>query len=296
MDLPQLRSFVALAECLHFSRAAERVHLSQPALSLQIRGLESDLGVRLFERNRRKTELTSAGLVFRDDVVGVLAAIERAVSRARQADQGKLGCLRIGFISTAASAIVPPLVTAFRREYPLVELEMRHALTAEQIAMLESRVIDIGFFRVPAVPGRGMKTVVMHREPFRLFLPEGHLLSVDGPAGLEDLDGQDVLIYARRNAPGFHDFLMQAIHESGAIPAVLHEANDMYTLMSLVSAGLGVAVAPTSVGNYGLPNVVSREIRNMPPSEVVMAYREDDHHPVIRAFIDLAMTVKADFS
>lgn len=287
MELSQIRSFLALAETLHFSRAAERVHLSQPALSLQIRALEAELGVRLFERNRRKTEITAAGVVFRDEVTTAVAAIERAAARARQAAAGKIGCLRIGFISTAAALVVPPLVTAFRKSHPDVELEMRQALTAEQIAMLRQEVIDVGFFRMPAQPGRGIRTIEVHREPFRLFLPASHPLAALPAPGLRDLDGGEVVIYARRNAPGFHDLLLQMLKDAGAVPAALHQANDMSTLMSLVSAGVGAAVAPASVGLFGPPGVAARDLAGVPSSVVVMAFRDDDRRPAVRAFVDL---------
>ncbi len=287
MELSQLRSFLALAETLHFSRAAERVHLSQPALSLQIRALEAELGVRLFARNRRKTEITEAGAVFRDEVAAAIAAIEHAAARARQAAAGKIGCLRIGFISTAAALVVPPLVTAFRKSHPEVELEMRQALTAEQIALLRQEVIDVGFFRMPAQPGRGITTVEVHREPFRLFLPASHPLAQHAAPGLRDLDGREVVIYARRNAPGFHDLLLQMLKDAGAVPAALHQANDMSTLMSLVSAGVGAAVAPASVGLFGPPGVAARDLGGVPSSVVVMAFRTDDRRPAVRAFVDL---------
>ena len=293
MELTQLRSFLAVAETLHFSRAAERVHLSQPALSLQIRALEAELGVRLFERNRRKTEITEAGIVFRDEVATALAAIEHATARARQAAAGKIGNLRIGFISTAAALVVPPLVTAFRKSHPEVELEMRQALTAEQIGMLRQEVIDVGFFRMPALPGRGIETVVVHREPFRLFLPASHPLTTASAPGLRDLDGRDVVVYARRNAPGFHDLLLQMLKDAGAVPATLHQANDMSTLMSLVSAGVGAAVAPASVGLFGPPGVAARDLAGVPSSVVVMAFRADDRRPAVRAFVELVHPLRA---
>ena len=221
MELTQLRSFLPVAELLHFSRAAERVHLSQPALSLQIRALEHELGLTLFDRDRRKTELTVAGQVFREEIAGVMDRIESATMRARQAAAGKVGCLRIGFISTAAE-IVPPLVTEFRKSHPLVYLEMHHALTAEQIELLDGGSLDVGFYREPSAPHRGIRTVVVHREPFKLFLPSSHPLARAGDAGLDEIDGQDFLIYARRNAPGFHDFLLRSVIDSGATPDTIH--------------------------------------------------------------------------
>ena len=140
MELRQIRSFLSIAETLHFGRTAELIHLSQPALSLQIRALEEEVGVRLFERNRRKTTLTAAGFAFRDDAAAALSQLEQAIRRARLAANGKLGLLRIGFISTAGREIVPDIVRQFRELNPEVEFSLRNILTAEQVQMLESRV------------------------------------------------------------------------------------------------------------------------------------------------------------
>ncbi len=287
MELAHLRGFLAVAETLHFSRAAQRLNLSQPALSLQIRALEAELGVKLFERNRRKTEITEAGAVFREEAAAALKALDHAALRARQAAAGRIGSVRIGFISTAAALVVPPLVTRFRADHPEVELEMRHALTAEQIEGLNRGDLDVGFFRMPAAPGAGIATLVVHREPFRLFVPEGDPLARAPRPALADLDGREVVVYARRNAPGFHDLLLRMLDDAGASPATLHQANDMSSLMSLVAAGVGAAVAPASVGQYGPPGVVGRDLDGLPPSVVVMAHRADERRPAVRAFVDL---------
>ena len=145
MELRQIRSFLSVAETLHFGRTAELIHLSQPALSLQIRALEEEVGVRLLERNRRKTTLTAAGLTFRDDAAGVVSQLDQAIRRARLAADGKLGLLRIGFISTAGNEIVPNLVRRFRESSPEVVLLLRNILTTDQIQMLSAGSLDIGF-------------------------------------------------------------------------------------------------------------------------------------------------------
>jgi len=289
MEFVQLRSFVAVAELLHFSKAAERVHLSQPALSLQIRSLEKELGLTLFDRSRQKTSLTIAGRVYYEEVREVLAQMERAMTRASEAAQGKIGRLRIGFISTAAAHIVPQLVMEFRKTYPNVTLELRHALTAEQVTMLKNRTIDIGFFRVPATESNDLKTIVVHQEPFKLFLPKSHPLGRRHDLSLKDLDGVDFLVYARKNAPGFHDFLLKLLSDAGATPAIINEANDMYTLVSLVSAGVGLALAPASVIHYGMPNVTIRDVAGMPPSQIALAFRSNLLHPAALAFIHLTL-------
>ena len=138
MELRHIRSFLSIAETLHFVRTAELIHLSQPALSLQIRALEEEVGVRLFERNRRKTSLTAAGVAFRDDAAAALSQLEQAIRRARLAANGKLGLLRIGFISTAGSEILPNIIRQFRELNPEVEFSLRAITTADQVQMLEA--------------------------------------------------------------------------------------------------------------------------------------------------------------
>src|ERR1700733_14891888 len=149
MELRQIRSFLSIAETLHFGRTAELIHISQPALSLQIRALEEEMGVRLFERNRRKTTLTAAGVAFRDDAAAALSQLEQAIRRGRLAASGKLGILRIRFLSTAGNEIVPNIVRQFRELNPEVEFSLRNILTAQQAEMLEAGSLDIGFLRLP---------------------------------------------------------------------------------------------------------------------------------------------------
>src|ERR1700724_3227886 len=149
VELRQIRSFLSIAETLHFGRTAQIIHLSQPALSLQIRALEEDVGVRLFERHRRKTTLTAACIVFRDEGTWAVSQLGEAIRRSNLAANGKRGLLRIGFISTAGSEIVPDIFRQFRELNPEVEFSLRNILTAEQVQMRETGSLDIGFLRLP---------------------------------------------------------------------------------------------------------------------------------------------------
>jgi DNA-binding transcriptional LysR family regulator len=166
MELRQIRSFLSIAETLHFGRTAKLIHLSQPALSLQIRALEEEVGVRLFERNRRRTALTPAGVAFRDDATAAVSQLDQAIRRARLAANGKLGLLRIGFISTAGNEIVPNIVRQFRDSNPEVEFSLRNILTTDQIQMLGDGSLDIGFLRLPIGEHPELDVVAVHREPF----------------------------------------------------------------------------------------------------------------------------------
>jgi DNA-binding transcriptional LysR family regulator len=167
MELRQIRSFLSIAETLHFGRTAEMIHLSQPALSLQIRALEDEIGVRLFERNRRKTVLTAAGIAFREDATGALLRLDQAVHKAKLAANGKLGILRIGFISTAGNEIVPGIIRQFRELNAEVEFSLRNVLTTDQIQMLEAGSLDIGFLRLPIGGHSEIEVITVHRETLR---------------------------------------------------------------------------------------------------------------------------------
>src|SRR5258708_19462087 len=171
MELRQIRSFLSFAETLHFGRTAELIHLSQPALSLQIRALEEDVGVRLFERNRRKTMLTAAGVAFRDEAARALSQLDQAIRRAKMAANGKLGLLRIGFISTAGSEIVPNIIRQFRELNPEVEFSFRAITTGAQERMLEAGSLDIGFLRLPITGPSPPAIFLLHPQHFLTLIP-----------------------------------------------------------------------------------------------------------------------------
>src|SRR5271170_7254569 len=231
MELRQIRSFLSVAETLHFGRSAELIHLSQPALSLQIRALEEDVGVRLFERNRRTTTLTAAGVAFRNDAAAALSQLEQAIRRARLAASGKLGLLRIGFVSTAGSEIVPNIVRQFRQSNPEVEFSLRNILTAEQVQMLEAGTLDIGFLRVPLGEHSALDVVTVHREPFVLVVPASHKLAKRKKVRLREVAGEDFVMYERTYAPGFHDLILGILREARIEPNVTQTAVEIPTLI-----------------------------------------------------------------
>lgn len=296
MEIVQLRCFLAVAEALHFSRAAEHMHLSQPALSTQIDKLEQELGVLLFERSHQKTTLTDAGRIYLKEARDILDIGTRAVERARLAAEGKIGRLRIGFISTAAAYVIPPLIAAFRKDYPRVELDLRHHLTAEQLGLIRSGMLDVGFLRLPLLEPRGLHTILIHKEPFKLFLPASHRLATQPDLELCHLDGAEFVTYSKRNAPGYAAAQSLVLSDAGIRPAAIHEASDMYTLSLLVAAGVGIAIAPASLKNYRLPGVIIRDLPGLQPAEVAIVHREGIDHPAALAFIRSARSMIDFFS
>lgn len=291
MEIRHLRSFLAVAEHLHFGRAAEQIHLSQPALSVQIRALEDAIKTPLFIRNRRRTILTPAGELLREDARDILARVEVAGMRAQRADRGQVGIIRIGIISTAASLLVPPVLMRFRKLYPEVVFDLENILTAKQITHLQERRLDIGFVRMPIVAD-GIDLIPVHSEPFILIVPTSHRLAKKPHIKLKDLGGEDMVLYSRNKAPSFRDQLMGMLERAGIKPKIVQEAGEMYTLVSLVSAGLGISILPKSVELYRVPGVVIRALPGrLPHAQIALAVHRDNSSPFVHAFVDLAKSI-----
>jgi DNA-binding transcriptional LysR family regulator len=290
MELRQIRSFLSVAETLHFGRSAELIHLSQPALSLQIRALEEEVGVRLFERNRRKTTLTAAGLAFRDDAAAAVSQLDQAIRRARLAAHGKLGLLRVGFISTAGNEIVPNIVRQFRDSNPEVEFSLRNILTTDQIQMLGAGSLDIGFLRLPIGEHPELEVVTVHREPFVVVTPSSHKLAKRKRVALHELSGQDFVMYERSCAPGFHDLIFGMLRDAGVIPNVRQTAGQMPTLISLVDSGMGISILPASTVKHSGASVVACEIAGkIAMSEIAIAVNKGNRAAVVGNFRSLAL-------
>jgi len=290
MELRQIRSFLSIAETLHFGRTAELIHLSQPALSLQIRALEEEVGVRLLERNRRKTTLTAAGVAFRDEAAHALSHLDQAIRRAKLAANGKLGLLRIGFISTAGSEIVPDIFRQFKELNPEVEFSLRAITTADQVQMLETGSLDIGFLRLPIGEHPALDVVTVHRERFVLVVPASHKLAKRKKVRLSDVSDQEFVMYARTYAPGFHDLIFGILRDAGIVPNVSQTAAEISTVISLVVAHMGIALLPASAVKHSAAPVVACEIVDqIPMSEIGMAVSKGVRPAIVDNFRSFAL-------
>ncbi len=291
MEIRHLRSFLAVADHLHFGRAAEEIHLSQPALSVQIRALEDAIKAPLFVRNRRRTTLTPAGELLREDARDILARIEVAGMRAQRAERGQVGIIRIGLISTAAALLVPPVLVEFRKIYPEVVFDLENILTAKQIGHLQDRRLDIGFVRMPIVAD-GIELTPIHSEPFIVVLPTSHPLAKKAQITLKDLRDEDMVFYTRNKAPSFRDQIIAMLDRVSIKPRIVQEAGEMYTLVSLVAANLGIAILPKSVEHYRMPGVVIRPLPGrLPQAQIALAVHRDNTSPFVEAFVRLAKSM-----
>ena len=267
MNLPelwQLRYFVAVAERLHFGRAAEALHISQPPLSRAIRALEERLGVTLFARSRRRVELTPEGARLLEETRRVIAQIERTVLELRGMASGEQGRLRIGFVSLADYGVLPGLLKTFKRVRPGVTLALREMLSPEQAAALAAGELDFGLL-LPPVSGE-FEHIVMQRERFVAALPARHRLARSrGKLALSELAGDPFVMVPREIAPGLYDIVTALAARAGFSLNVAQEAIQMQTVVSLVSSGLGAAIVPASVANLGRRGVVYRELADPHP-------------------------------
>ncbi len=263
-ELRQLRHFVAVAERLHFGRAAQALHMSQPPLSRSIQDLERRVGARLLSRTRRKVELTPEGARFLAEAKRLLGQLERALLEVGSMAAGAGGRLRLGFVSLADFGVLPGLLKAFKAARPGVALALREMLSPEQAAALAAGELDFGLL-LPPVPGE-LEHLVVQRERFLAALPARHRLARGaGKLSVRELAEEAFVMAPREIAPGLHDSVALLAARAGFSPRVAQEAIQMQTVVSLVSSGLGVAIVPASVSNLGRRGVVYREIADAHP-------------------------------
>jgi DNA-binding transcriptional LysR family regulator len=263
-ELRQLRHFVAVAEHLHFGRAAQALHISQPPLSRSIQDLERRLGAVLLARTRRKVELTPEGARFLAEAKRLLLQLEQAVREVGSMAAGAQGRLRLGFVSLADFGVLPGLLKTYKAARPGVTLALREMLSPDQAAALAADELDFGLL-LPPVAG-DLEHLVVQRERFVAALPARHRLArARGRIAMRELAGEAFVMAPREIAPGLHDAVAQLAVRAGFAPRVAQEAIQMQTVVSLVSSGLGVAVVPSSVANLGRQGVAYREISDAHP-------------------------------
>src|SRR5579862_1510048 len=244
MELRHLRYFMAVAETLNFRRAAEQLHLAQPALSSQVKALEEHLGVKLFERTTRVVRLTQAGRVFRDDARKLLVSAAQAEQRAKRADQGLVGSLRIGVISAAATPLLADVLRRFHQKFPGVQLVLFDLTSTEQLHQLRVGELDAGLLRPPVgFPELDYKTIEESTQI--LALPANHQLARKRRIEWKDFHGEGLVMIHPSRQHRYYDTFLAACGEAGAKPFPAQYAHDIQTKLWLISAGFGIA--PTSV-------------------------------------------------
>lgn len=261
MELRQLRYFIAVAEEGSFSRAAGRLHVSQPPLSTQIRSLEDELGVQLLERSNRGVTLTPAGLVFFEETRSVLARLEHAKKETVRANRSDIGMLSVGFVSIVDYGILPPALKHFRSSYPLVEVQLHELTTDAQIRELRAARLDLGIGLGPVdEPDLEFERVLL--EELVLAAPSEHPAAKgDAAIDLRALSKENFIVPPREVAPGLYDLIISHCRSFGFAPRITQHARQMQTVISLVSCGMGFALVPASLRNLKRTGVRYRSLR-----------------------------------
>ena len=290
-ELRQLRHFVTVAEELHFGRAAERLHMTQPPLSQSIAGLEELLGAPLFLRNRRQVALTAPGHALLPEARRILDDAARLPDLVRRVAGGEAGRLTLAFVSTADYSVLPAILQRYRAAFPAVALVLREATSDVQADELLHDRIDAGFV-IPPLPGKmnsAIDYVKLLEEPLILCAPAGlAALKADGAVSLRDLPPLPLVIFPRAVAPSLHDAILGCFRAAGITPVIGQEAIQMQTIVSLVSGGMGLALVPQSVSNLMRAGVEYRAlVEPTPLAETGLAWRRDNPSPVLGGFLDL---------
>jgi DNA-binding transcriptional LysR family regulator len=285
MELSHLRYFVTVAEEQHFGRAAARLRIAQPPLSRRIQALERELGLLLFERTRRKVELTPAGTVLLQHARAVFDAVDLAIHEAQRAGRGESGRLVVGYPSTYAYSGLPEVVRAFRTKFPDVEMVLRELSPQQQVDALREGRIDVGFVRAP-FEEPGLTSELVRSEPLVVALPSGHPLASRKALTLSLLSKEPFVLFPRVRGPAYFDLLMRLCHEAGFTPRIVQEAPQL-DLVSLVAAGLGVSILPSSIRRIRRAGVVLRPIVGSPQTELLVAWSVRNSSLVLRELLEV---------
>ena len=288
MELRHLRYFVAVAEELHFGRAAMRLHIAQPPLSRQIRDLERDVGTPLFERVPRGVQLTPAGRAFLPEARLTLAQAARAQRTAERAARGEIGRLRVGFVEAATySHVLPEVLGFFRMHLPNIGISLFEMDSHQQADAFRDGRIDLGILHsVPADADRQLHVEPVYTDPMIAAVPGTHRLAEQARFTLANFAGESFVFFTRPGSPRLYDDILASCRGAGFNPRIVQEATAWHTLASLVGAGVGLAFVPRSLTNFQRPGVVYRSVRSLSVGmEMSAVWRRGDKSPVRERFV-----------
>jgi DNA-binding transcriptional LysR family regulator len=286
MELRHLRYFIAVAEELGFRKAAERLHLAQPALSSQIKDLEEELGAPLLERSTRSVKLTAAGKIFLEEARQVLLGAQRAAQNVRNAGQGLTGQLRIGVLAPSATPRVARILSVFRQKFPGVQFALSEFTSTEQLQHLRDDQLDVGLLR-PPIPFPELDFLFMETSPMVLALSARHRLAKAKEITWADFDNEPMVMIQPALQHGYYDKFLELCARAGAKPVPAQYANDVHSKMWLISAGFGIAPTTKTIAEVKRPGLVFRELPpGLPLVETLLVWKRTNNSPVLRNFLE----------
>ncbi|AOJ77736.1 LysR family transcriptional regulator [Burkholderia ubonensis] len=293
MELRQLRYFIAVAEEMNITRAAERLHMTQPPLSRQLQAIEDEIGLPLFERGARPLKLTEAGRVFYAQAKRLVDQADELGPLTRRLAQMSERIV-IGFVPSTLYGALPDVIRAFRETRPDVELSLIEMFTLEQLGALKGGRIDVGFGRLRFDDDQLVREALIE-EKLIAALPAGHpLADPDRPLALADVANETLIVYPSTPRPSFADQQLSALRDGGLAPAGVHEVRELQTALGLVAAEVGVSLVPESVEGVRVKGVVYRRLPEpVATSPIIMSRRVHDESPATAAFCAIARTMIA---
>lgn len=282
IELRHLQNFLAVAEEQHFGRAAVRLGIAQPPLSQQIQRLEAALGVKLFDRTRRRVALTAAGRALAARAPSVLEAAASIRDDVREAARGRAGILRVGVAASAALGIVPEMIARFRARHPDVVVRLDDRAAVSHADRLRQRLIDVALMRSP-VPG--MRATVVREDRLLLVVPSTHRLAQRRTVRLAELDDEPFVLFPRETAPEFHDQVQGVFARAGFVAKVVAQATEWATVASMVAAGMGITIAPSWVTTMPRAGTSSVHLRDVDVRVQLLAVCRDEDAPLVSAFV-----------
>ncbi|MFI0473703.1 LysR family transcriptional regulator [Halomonas sp. HMF6819] len=250
----QLRYFLVLSEELHFGRAAQRLHISQPPLSASLRQLEAELDVRLLERNSKRVSLTPAGEAFQHQARRILSQLKESQTLVQRIAVSASGLVRVGFTPTMLFRGVPELTRALKARYPGIEIQLIERNSAEQVEAVAQEKLDLGFIHSMPLPEE-IDSMGLSGESFICCLPTNHPLAVRSFISIKELANEEVVLFGRSLAPHYYDRIISLFHHEDVEPDICHEAAHWLTVLALVANEMGVSLVPTSLAKAGFSNV-----------------------------------------
>jgi DNA-binding transcriptional LysR family regulator len=286
MELRHLIYFRKLAEELHFRKASERLHIAQPALSRQIKELESELQVTLFDRNRRKVALTAAGIHLHKQATFILTRLEETKLELKRIQNMELGTVRIGYVSTAMYSMLPAFLNRVKKQIPELQLSLREMTTYDQVQSVRNGTLEMGFARAP-VNDANISQQIVCRESFSLILPAGHPLAGKKiKKNLSALNDEPFVFFPRHYNPGYYDKTISLCHQAGFTPRIQYEGVGSNTLLQMVASGLGITILPSSIAAVPDNRVVCIPLDFIPEKAVLAIIYDKDRLPgVLRELV-----------
>jgi DNA-binding transcriptional LysR family regulator len=287
IEFRHLKYFLAVAEELHFRKASEKLFISQPGLSKQIKQLEEDLGIKLFERNNRKVKLTKAGEFLKVEISNNLKNLDNIFSRAKLLDGGEMGTLKFGYVGSAVQELIPDLILKYSKDYPNVSFGLNEMDNNKQLLALLNQEIDLGFVRYNKIP-TGLKEVISYDDTFSLVLPKEHLINEDNFKNLKQLKDESFILFDESYSVSYFEKIMSIFERSGFNPKVSHNSVNASSIFRLVENKLGVSIIPTALKKGYDMNVKFIELTNIPQrTKLKIVWNPENMNPSLIKFIEV---------